>query len=218
MPLIAIVRHAQASFGGADYDQLSDVGREQAEVVGAELARRQLRDPAVVTGRLRRQQDTAGLVAAAAGISVGSRVDGRWDEYDHFALLRRYVDPERVELATGDSRRFQGLLDEALTAWSDDTKDAGWAAFAGDAAAALEDVAAGLPKGTDAIVVTSGGVLAALAAGLLHAPPATAIALNRVAVNCAITTVIIGSNGANLLSFNDHAHFTGARRSLLTYR
>ena len=126
-----------------------------------------------MTGRLRRQQDTAGLLAAAAGITDGCRVDGRWDEYDHFALLRRYVDPERVELATGDSRGFQGLLDEALTAWSDDAEIAGWAAFAGDAAAALEDLAAGLPKGSDAIVVTSGGVLAALAAGLLHAPPAT---------------------------------------------
>jgi broad specificity phosphatase PhoE len=218
MPLIAIVRHAQASFGAADYDQLSAVGREQAEVVGAELARRQLRDPAVVTGRLQRQQDTAGLLAAAAGIGQSSQVDGRWDEYDHFALLRRYVDPERVELATGDSRTFQGLLDEALTAWSDDAEDAGWAAFAGNAAAALDDLAAGLQKGTDAIVVTSGGVLAALAAGLLHAPAATAIALNRVAVNCAITTVIVGSKGPTLLSFNDHGHFTGGRRSLLTYR
>jgi broad specificity phosphatase PhoE len=218
MPLIAIVRHAQASFGAADYDQLSAVGREQAEVVGAELARRQLRDPAVVTGRLRRQQDTAGLLAAAAGLAQSSQVDERWDEYDHFALLRRYVDPERVALATSDSRRFQGLLDEALTAWSDDAEDAGWAAFAREAATALEDLAAGLPKGTDAVVVTSGGVLAALAAGLIHAPPATAVALNRVAVNCAITTVIVGSSGATLLTFNDHAHFAGERRALLTYR
>ena len=30
--------------------------------------------------------------------------------------------------------------------------------------------------------------------------------------------MIVGSNGATLLSFNDHAHFTGARRALLTYR
>lgn len=218
MPLIALVRHGQASFGAADYDELSAVGRQQAEVAGAELARRGLREPEVVSGGLRRQRDTAGLLMAAAGIPGGCRVDERWNEYDHLALVRRYVDPDRVERATGDSRRFQGLLDEALAAWTGDRDPAGWARFAGDAAAALRELAARLPADRDAVVVTSGGVLAALAAGLLDAPAATAIALNRVAVNCAISTVVVGRAGASLVSFNDHAHFTGPRRSLLTYR
>ena len=74
------------------------------------------------------------------------------------------------------------------------------------------------PKGHDAVVVSSGGVIGALAAGLLGAPPATGIALNRVAVNGAITLVTVGRSGANLLSFNDHAHFAGPRSALLTYR
>jgi hypothetical protein len=131
-------------------------------------------------------------------------VDGRWDEYHHHhALLRRYVDPERITLASGDSRSFQGPLDEAMTAWSGDTEDTGWDAFARDAAAALHDLAQALLSGRDAVVVTSGGVLGALAAGLLGAPAASAIALNRVAVNGAITTVTVGTSGASLLSFND---------------
>lgn len=218
MPLIALVRHGQASFGATDYDELSAVGRQQAEVVGAELARRELRDPEVVTGGLRRQRDTAGLLVAAAGISRPGVVDERWDEYDHSALLHRYVDPRRIELAAGDSRKFQVLLDEALTAWSGDADDAGWTSFAANATAALQELADRLPRGRDAVVVTSGGVVAALAAGLLHAPSATAIALNRVTVNCAVSTVTVGANGASLLSYNDHAHFAGPRRSLLTYR
>ena len=61
-------------------------------------------------------------------------------------------------------------------------------------------------------------MIGALAAGLLGAPAATGIALNRVAVNGAITLVAVGGRGANLLSFNDHAHFAGPRRALLTYR
>ena len=215
MPLIALVRHGQASFGAADYDALSDLGRRQSGIVGAELGRRQLRDPELATGRLRRQRDTADLLAEAAGCARRPRVDGRWDEYDHLGLVRRYVEPERVEPAVRDSRAFQLLLDEALAAWS---SDGGWAAFAGNAAAALRDLAAALPSGRDAIVVTSGGVLAAVAASLLGAPPATAIALNRVAVNGAISTVVVGAQGAHLLSFNDHAHFTGPHRALLTYR
>ena len=218
MPLIALVRHGQASFGAADYDELSALGRRQAEVVGAELARRQLRDPVVVSGGLRRQRDTVRHLTAGAGIADDSAVDERWNEYDHLALVRRYVDAGRVERATGDSRRFQGLLEEALTAWSGEAEDPGWADFTGNAATALSELVARLPPERDAIVVTSGGVLAALAASLLHASAATAIALNRVAVNCAITSVVVGGNGSSLVSFNDHAHFAGPLRALLTYR
>ena len=211
MPLVAIVRHGQASFGAADYDALSAVGEEQSRLVGGELRRRELREPAVVAGTLRRQRHTADLLGFAGPCGT----DERWDEFDHLALLKRYVDPARVEPTRQDSRAFQRLLDEALEAW---TRDGGWAAFTADALAALQDVADAVPKGRDAVVVSSGGVIGALAAGLLGAPAATGIALNRVAVNGAITTVVVGGKGANLLSFNDHAHFTGPRRALLTYR
>ena len=63
MPLICLVRHGQASFGAEDYDVLSDLGREQARSLGEELRRRDLRDPLVVSGTLRRQRDTAALLA-----------------------------------------------------------------------------------------------------------------------------------------------------------
>jgi broad specificity phosphatase PhoE len=211
VPLVAIVRHGQASFGSADYDALSAVGEEQSGLVGVELRRRGLRDPEVVAGTLRRQRHTAALLNFPGPCGT----DERWDEFDHLALLKRYVDPARVEPALQDSRAFQRLLDEALEAW---TRDGGWAAFTADALAALQDVADAVPKGRDAVVVSSGGVIGALAAGLLGAPAATGIALNRVAVNGAITTVVVGGKGAHLLTFNDHAHFAGDRRALLTYR
>jgi broad specificity phosphatase PhoE len=152
---------------------------------------------------------------AAAGYPGPCGTDKRWDEFDHLALLHRYVAPERIEPALADSRVFQRLLDEALDAW---TRDGGWAAFTADALAALHDVVERLPKGRDAVVVSSGGVIGALAAGLIGAPATTGIALNRVAVNGAISLVTVGGSGANLLSFNDHAHFAGTDRTLLTYR
>ena len=63
MPTIYLLRHGQASFGTDDYDVLSDLGVHQARVAGAELERRDLRAPLVVSGTLRRQQDTAELAA-----------------------------------------------------------------------------------------------------------------------------------------------------------
>ena len=201
-----LVRHGQASFGADDYDVLSDVGHEQAAVVGRELARRGLRDPLLVCGTLRRQRGTAD------GLGLGEPVlDARWDEYDHLGLLERYPAAAPPD---GTSRGVQVALDAALGAW---VRDAGgsWGAFSSGAADALADLAG---AGRDAVVVSSGGVVAAVAARLLGGGPQTVVALNRVSVNAGITKVVVGRSGASLVSYNDHAHFEGAERRLLTYR
>ncbi|MDT3396550.1 histidine phosphatase family protein [Streptomyces sp. B1866] len=218
MPVIHLVRHGQASFHAETYDVLSDLGREQARVVGAELARRGLRDPVVHCGTLDRQRDTAELLMAAAGLDGRPHADPRWNEYDHLALLDRYPTPWPAE--EPGSRGVQVLLDHALGAWihDADTGPNGWRAFTDGAAAALAGLTAALGSGRDAVVVTSGGVLAALCGALLPAPPAGIVALNRVTVNAAITTLAVGRSGTSLLTFNDHAHFAGDLRALVTYR
>jgi broad specificity phosphatase PhoE len=207
VPVVLLVRHGQASFGADDYDVLSDLGRRQSEVVGAELARRGLREPVAVSGGLRRQQDTARLALPG----TPPVVDRRWDEYDHLGLLQRYPSAEPSD---GSSRSVQVLLDAALGAWVDDP-DGGWDAFAGGAAAALRETADG---GRDAVVCTSGGVVAAVCAGLLGLGAPGVVALNRVTVNGGITKLVVGRGGVSLVAFNDHAHFEGAARDLLTYR
>ncbi|MDT0309495.1 histidine phosphatase family protein [Streptomyces sp. DSM 44917] len=227
MPVIHLVRHGQASFGAADYDVLSDPGREQATAVGAELGRRGLRDPLLVCGTLRRQRDTAELLAKAAGFAGPARTDARWDEYDHLRLLTAYaataLDAEPPESGPGlaaANRSLQTALDAALGAWVAEAAPGpeGWPAFSGAALAALRELSEGLGAGRDAVVVTSAGVVAALCSGLLGAGPSGVVALNRVAANAGITTVTSGRSGLSLLAFNDHAHFAGERRPLLTYR
>ncbi|GAA2470303.1 histidine phosphatase family protein [Streptomyces longisporus] len=220
MPLICLVRHGQASFGAQDYDALSALGREQGTAVGRELARRGLRDPRVVSGTLTRQRDTARLLADAAGFDKPWSEDPRWNEYDHTALMSRYPQhPGPGDRA--DSRAVQVVLDHALGRWIEDTAETGptgWTAFAGGARAALAELTTTLGQGRDAVVVTSGGVLAALCGTLLSLPPASVVALNRVVVNASVTTLVVGGSGTSLLTFNDHAHFTGDGRRLLTYR
>ncbi len=211
MPVVLLVRHGQASFGADDYDVLSDVGREQSAVVGAELARRALRSPVAVCGSLRRQRDTGEIALPAAGL----RVDPRWDEYDHMGLLQRYVQADAAH--DGTSKGVQTLLDQALSTWVDDPAG-GWDDFSGGATSALAELAAGLERGQDAVVFTSGGVIAAVCAALLGMGATGVVALNRVTANGAITKVVVGGSGASLVSFNDHAHFEGDARRLLTYR
>ena len=217
MPVVLLVRHGQASFGTADYDNLSELGREQSTAVGVELARRALRDPVAVTGTLRRQQDTAALALTAAGLDVQPTVDGRWDEYQHLTLVKRYIPPDQAEY-DGSSRGLQPLLDRALAAWVDHGDEGGWPAFSGGAAAALHDLSSTLRSGQDAVVFTSGGIIAAICARLLGAGAPAVVALNRVTANGAITKITVGRGGTSLVSFNDHAHLEGDARRLLTYR
>lgn len=214
MPVVLLVRHGQASFGSDDYDVLSDVGREQSRVVGSELARRALRSPLVMCGSLLRQRDTAEIALSFANLDVSPATDARWDEYDHLDLLKRYVAEDAAH--DGTSKGVQVLLDQALAAWvADPSGD--WSSFSGGAVDALHALVDSLSPGQDAVVFTSGGVIAAVASTLLGVGSAGVVALNRVTMNGAITKLVVGGNGISLVAFNDHSHFED-RRDLVTYR
>jgi broad specificity phosphatase PhoE len=218
MGAVFLLRHGQASFGTADYDVLSPAGELQAKVLGGELRRRAVPVHAVWSGTLRRQLATAAECLPAAGVDLAVRQDARWNEYDHLGLVPegQSVDP------AGSARRFQELLDAALLGWlssgSAITGSGTWESFSGGAFAALTEVFDGLPRGGSALVFTSAGVIAALCARLLGLPTDGFLALNRTMANASITKVVRGRSGVTLLSFNEHAHFEGDRRELLSYR
>ena len=64
MGLILLVRHGQASWGAADYDQLSPLGEKQGEVLGSWLAKAGVRPTRLVGGTMRRHRQTAEATAA----------------------------------------------------------------------------------------------------------------------------------------------------------
>ncbi|GAB2829747.1 histidine phosphatase family protein [Actinocorallia aurea] len=210
MPVIHLVRHAQASFGAADYDVLSPIGPEQAAAAGRALAARKPRDPLVVAGSLTRQRETARAVAEAVGAAEPVGEDQRLNEYEFITLV------SGGQVASGGDP--QKTLDRLLLAWIEQDAPDGWRAFSGGALAAVTEFAARLGRGRDGIAVTSGGVIAAICGALLDLPPAGVVAVNRVMVNTSVTTLLAGSRGLSLLTLNDHAHFTGDAENLRTYR
>lgn len=228
VPTILLARHAQASFGGADYDVLSERGHEQAAALAGDLERRGVRIDRVVSGSLARQRDTAAPVAAMLG-GVEVDVDARWDEYDTGAILSHHsataARPERPpgsDAPAISSREFQDLLEAALLGWiaagDASPADESWPAFAARVRGALGDVAAALGSGETALVCTSGGVLAAACVALLEAPARAFVTFNRVTVNAGVTKVIAGRGGVRLVSFNEHAHLERPDAALVTYR
>ncbi len=228
MPVVYLIRHAQASFGAADYDQLSERGHIQVKALSRALDRRQLVADRVLTGSLKRQRDTA--LGCGDAIATALETDAGWDEYDsddvllHHsrtdARLERRPDETRPALS---SREFQVLLDESLQRWID-AGAAGrarqsWTAFVATVRQALGRATDGLGAGGTALVFTSSGVIAALAASLIGLADRGFVPLNRVSVNTAITKVIVGRRGMTLVSYNEHGHLDEAGGGeLLTYR
>jgi broad specificity phosphatase PhoE len=221
VPTILLARHAQASFGAADYDVLSALGGEQAQALAAALRERGVRVDRAVSGSLARQRDTLAALGAAAA------VDARWDEYRADDILAHHSDSgARLERAGGapalTSRDFQPLLERALLAWIDAGAESpaaeSWAAFAARVRDALADLVRDLGRGETALVCTSGGVLAAVCVERLGLPPSAFVALNRVAVNAGLTKLVHGRGGTSLVSFNEHGHLERPDGSLVSYR
>ncbi len=67
MSTIYLVRHGQASFGTDNYDQLSATGREQVRQLGKYFAESGERIDRIYAGALRRQTETAEIIAESLG-------------------------------------------------------------------------------------------------------------------------------------------------------
>jgi broad specificity phosphatase PhoE len=66
MGQLYLIRHGQASFGAEDYDNLSELGRKQAQQLGAYFKQKNLQFDAVITGTLRRHTQTWQGIAQGA--------------------------------------------------------------------------------------------------------------------------------------------------------
>ncbi|HEX5610613.1 MAG TPA: histidine phosphatase family protein [Solirubrobacterales bacterium] len=226
MPTVLLVRHAQASFGSADYDVLSPAGLEQSALLATALEHRQLTIGRVVCGTARRQRETATACLTATGLEI--ETDERWDEYETEQVLAHHATVPAALDGTGSggqeitSREFQGVLDGALADWAASGEGTAasqtWPFFLESRASALGELAAGLGSGETGLVFTSGGVIAAICARLLGGDGELFPRLNRVLVNTGITKIAVGRSGASLVTFNEHAHIDEGGGALLTYR
>jgi broad specificity phosphatase PhoE len=225
MPTVLLVRHGQASFGSDDYDVLSETGHRQAEIAAASLAERGYRPTRLISGTLRRQRETAAAFTALGGPDL--EIEPRWDEFSSEDIFTHHGDPTVTLEGFADgvpmtNRQFQTAVELAQTAWveqaDESTTDQTWPAFRAAGHSALTDLSAQLTSGETAIVVTSGGVIAALLTHLWNAPPTLFPALNRITINTSVTKLAVGSTGTNVISFNDHSHLESIDRALVTYR
>ena len=219
MPTVLLVRHAQASFGSDDYDVLSDVGHRQAEIVASSLAERGYRPARLISGTLRRQRQTAAafLALGAPELEIEPALGRVRLRGSPPPPHRRGGPPGHPEGEALTNRAFQAALEAAQAQWVAHAEGSPaaqtWPQFSGAGTAALRDLASGLSSGETAVVITSGGAIAALLCTLWDTPADLFPVLNRVTVNASVTKLAIGGEGVNVISFNDHSHLESVDRA-----
>jgi broad specificity phosphatase PhoE len=212
-----LIRHAQASWGSADYDRLSPLGETQARHLGEWLAA----DTAtvynrVVRGDMRRHAQTLMAIEAAfvaAGRELPTvRIDAGWNEFDHVPILAAYAaahgEDENLRAAqAGVERAQRAVLAAAVRAWHEGEFDGAvaetWADFGRRIAAARERVGDAIGN---VLVVTSGGAMWRCAQAALDLDDAGLAKLGLTLRNTGISEFEHGSDRWQMRSWDEVPH------------
>lgn len=220
MTLLAL-RHGQASFGSADYDQLSEIGVTQAARFGRWLAHSTPRVDAVVCGSMRRHRQT--LEAMLAQHPDGARlpaaqIDPDLDEFDHRSVMHAFANatpehPDVRAVAAGDLRPrvVFGLLRAALAQWAQGRIEVAesWPAFQARTRRAFARLNR-FDAGACVLLISSGGVISQLAQLALDTSDLRALELNLSLRNCGLSEFHRLDDGLRLGSWNGVPHLADA--------
>ena len=211
-----LVRHGQASFGAADYDQLSELGQRQAERLGRYWADRGQRIDAVLMGSLRRHVQTWEGIRQGAGLNLEPLVWPGLNEYDGEAVIRA-IHPDTVDkpLTPEGYRKHFHMLRDGLSQWMAGTVSPqgmpSYPAFVEGVTSALDHVRKH-HQGHNVLIVSSGGPISTAVGHILALSPERTIDLNMRIRNSAVTEFQFGPKRHSLLTYNtlphlDHADF-----------
>ena len=236
MGTLTCVRHGQASFGAANYDQLSPLGAAQAHALGGYWAQRGMRFDAVYAGTLQRHAQTAaslsrGLFLVPNSLGVPEPItsdamvfdstsglvvqrNAALNEYDSEALMAAQLLAAPPSQALPSPHTPEGykahfrLLRQALQAWiTGDLNPSGMPSFA-NFRAGLAALADDIAKEPkrQVLVVSSGGPLSTLVMHVLQANPLAMIELNFQMKNTAVTQFHLSHQRLHLSGFNALPH------------
>jgi broad specificity phosphatase PhoE len=223
---VIFVRHAQASFFGARYDEVSPLGQRQARALGEHWATQGFGVDKVYVGPRRRHLQTAELVAASyqqRGQPWPQAVElPDLDEHQGLRVMQQHLglgsdgeqamhtlDPGEVHRGAA-VRAFFGRYFEVMNQWARGAIEApdieSWSDFRTRSLRALDFTCRG--DGT-AVAFTSGGLVSSAVGWLLGLDDSRVLELSAVLRNTAMTEVQWGGRRRRLVAFNAVPHLPG---------
>ncbi|MDO6485541.1 histidine phosphatase family protein [Shimia thalassica] len=215
-----LVRHAQASFGAADYDNLSPLGHRQSEALGTALRRQGVQPDKVFIGAMKRHRQTWEGMAKGMNLDADPVVLPGLNEFDFKGLLdARFAKGGAPEGMHDDRRQHFRTLRDTVLMWQNEEIEnppERFADFSARVREAREVIAASGAKVP--LAVSSGGAIGQTVAEITGGPADQMIALQLQVKNCAVARFVVSRNGTWLHGFNETPHIQADNEAeMLTY-
>ncbi len=213
MSEVTLVRHGQARTGAKDeasYDNLSELGRQQAAWLGQYIDASAQDIDKIIAGPLHRQRQTAEIIGEILGRPVES--DERLREIDYFGLAASLNDRHDVPFPT-DRESFVNHVPQVLEMWEKGQIDSAfesYAAFEQRIGAALLDAETVSGR---VMLVTSGGVIS-MAFKQIMSLDIVSFGHMMIQIHNASMHRYVRENGSRMLdTFNATPHFDPPERA-----
>jgi broad specificity phosphatase PhoE len=228
LSVLYLIRHGQAGTR-ENYDSLSDLGRQQAELIGEHFRDQNISFSAAYSGSLERQQSTAAAALPGAAITI----DPGWDEFDLAQVYREYApllarddeqfrqEYEAMQIAIEQSqgahhatvhRKWNDCDKKCVRAWIEGHyaySGESWMSFVERVHGAMARVIANRHEGNVA-VFTSATPIGVSAARTLELADGRAMWLAAVMFNASFTTLRVHGDEVRLFSMNATPHLKEA--------
>lgn len=224
MARLIAIRHAQASFGKANYDLLSPKGEEQSAVLGEYLASGAIPFDCIISGDLKRHHQTKDISLAEvrkAGLEIPEiHIDPNFNEHEITALMKEVI-PRRIAegkipadiLVRGKASQkdYFEYFRQISIEWTEGTLEHSpeietWAKFRARVKEGLDKILAGEYAGKNILLYTSGGVISTLVAESLGLSDAKIMELNLIIQNTSISEFLFSGGRFNLQRMNTIHH------------
>ena len=206
---VYLVRHGQASFGAADYDNLSELGQRQSVRLGHYFAEKGLQFEAVLTGTLKRQVQTWAGIAQGAGYGHTPLAWPGLNEYDSEAVIKSIHPTPLAKADTPEMYRHHfRLLRDGLTQWMNGVVSPhgmpSYQDFVRGVSSALDHIRK--QHTGNVLIVSSGGPISTAVGHILGTSPETTIELNLRIRNSSVTELAFTPKRHMLVTYNTLPH------------
>ena len=242
MARLIYIRHAQASYGKPDYDQLSDLGYEQARILGNHLVQKNIALNHIYVGPLKRQRQTMETVLEIFdkyGFDTPEPVVlQELEEHKGPTILKMLMeeikkedelihkwDEERLKNPDLNVKNGLKIFDRAMELWAIGHLDhhqpaqfLNWKDFRKQVNSGYEKVLDNHrhDRGVTVGLFTSGGTISATMGRVLGiARERDVIRLNAIVQNTSMSEILFTSEKETLKSFNEVPHLSDEMKTFV---
>ena len=211
---LTLIRHGQASFGEKDYDNLSDLGRKQGNLLGEYLNRQDVTFDQFFCGDLKRQVATM----QAINNNYNPEILIGLNEYEAETLIESYFSGDIPFEIFQDKKKYFRIMRLALQKWQNNElkglKNC-WYDFRHQVLGSLRYMTKNTECNT--LAVTSGGPISLILSEIFKSAPSTMIDLNLQIKNTSITKIVVTKKRLYLSEFNSTPHLVNSNAKMITY-